>query len=354
MNEVQPVKLGGTLKVPNVQELAKKPLSELPPRYAHPGQEPAANGDPHAEEVPIIDFQRLLSDQFSDSELLKLHTACADWGFFQMIGHGVSEELLEKVKIEIQEFFSLPREEKERYVQLPDDMEGYGQAFVVSEEQKLDWADMFYMITLPVSMRKPHLLPKLPPSLREAIEEYSLELKSLSMKLLELLSMSLKMDSEEFKDMFEEGIQSMRFNYYPPCPQPDLAIGFTPHSDPDGFTILLQINDKEGLEIRKDGKWVSVKPISNAFVVNIGDVLEIASNGAYRSIEHRGVVNSEKERLSLATFFLPRIDGEIGPAKSIVTPENPAKFNKISHVEFLKGFYAKELNGKSHLEILRI
>ncbi|CAM8912053.1 unnamed protein product [Rhodiola kirilowii] len=165
-------------------------------------------------------------------------------------------------------------------MQLPDDVEGYGQAFVVFEEQKLDWADMFYMITLLVSMRKPpppHLLPKLPPSLREAIEEYSLELKSLSMKLLEFLSMALKMDSEEFKDMFEEGIQSMRFNYYPPCPQPDLAIGITPHSDPDGFTILLQINDKEGLEIRKDGKWVSVKPISNAFVVNIGDVLEVAS-----------------------------------------------------------------------------
>ncbi|CAM8879191.1 unnamed protein product [Rhodiola kirilowii] len=353
MGEVQQVKLGGSLKVPNVQELAKKPLSELPPRYAHPGQEPAANGDP--EEVPVIDFQRLSSDQFSDFELLKLHAACADWGFFQMVGHGVSEELLEKVKIEIHEFFNLPVEEKERYVQLPDDLEGYGQAFVFSEEQKLDWADMFYMITLPVSMRKPHLLPKLPPSLREAIEEYSLELKSLSMKLLEFLSMALKMDSKEFKDMFEEGIQSMRFNYYPPCPQPDLAIGLTPHSDAIGFiTILLQINDKEGLEIRKDGKWVSVKPIFNTFVVNIGDVLEIVSNGAYRSIEHRGVVNSEKERLSLATFFMPRIDGEIGPATSIVTPENPAKFKKISYVEFLKGFYAKELNGKSQLEILRI
>ncbi|CAM8915358.1 unnamed protein product [Rhodiola kirilowii] len=351
MGEVQPVKLGGTLKVPNVQELAKKPLSELPPRYAHPGQEPASNADPNAEEVPVIDFQRLMSDQYSDSKLLKLHAACADWGFFQMVRHGVSEELLEKVKIEICEFFS---EEKEMYVQLPDDVEGYGQAFVVSDEQKLDWADMFYMITLPVSMRKPHLLPKLPPSFREAIEEYSLELKSLSMKLLEFLSIALKMDSKEFKDMFEEGIQSMRFNYYPPCPQPDLAIGITPHSDPIGFTILLQINDKEGLELRKDGKWVSVTPISYAFVVNIGDVLEIASNGAYRSIEHRGVVNSEKERLSLATFFLPRIDGEIGPATSIVTPENHAKFNKISHVEFLKGFYAKELNGKSQLEILRI
>ncbi|CAM8912052.1 unnamed protein product [Rhodiola kirilowii] len=82
MGKVQPVKLGGTLKVPYVQELAKKPLSELPPRYAHPGQERASNADPNSKEVPVIDFQRLTSDQFSDSELLKLHAACAYWGFF--------------------------------------------------------------------------------------------------------------------------------------------------------------------------------------------------------------------------------------------------------------------------------
>uniref|UniRef100_A0A7N0T440 Fe2OG dioxygenase domain-containing protein n=1 Tax=Kalanchoe fedtschenkoi TaxID=63787 RepID=A0A7N0T440_KALFE len=352
MGEMQPVRLGGTLKVPIVQELAKKALSELPPRYAHPGQEPAANAS--AEEVPVIDFQKLLSDESTDSELLKLHTACTDWGFFQLVGHGVSGALLERVKAKIQEFFELPVEEKEKYEQLPDDVEGYGQAFVKSDEQKLDWADMFYMITLPVNMRKPHLLPKLPPPLRDAIEEYSSELKGLSMKLLDFLSKALKMEFKEFEDFFEEGVQSMRFNYYPPCPQPELAIGITPHSDPVGFTVLLQINDKEGLEIRKDVKWVPVKPISNAFVFNIGDVLEIVSNGAYRSIEHRAVVNSEKERLSLATFFIPRLDAEIAPSSSIVTPENPARFRKIINAELLKRVYAKELEGKSQLEMLRI
>lgn len=83
----QPAKLGGSLKVPNVQELAKKPLSELPPRYAHPCQEPTAtalvnsNAD---QEVPVINLERLLSGEFSDSELHKLHSACIDWGFFQV------------------------------------------------------------------------------------------------------------------------------------------------------------------------------------------------------------------------------------------------------------------------------
>ena len=70
------------------------------------------------------------------------------------------------MKVEIHEFFKLPLEEKKRFSQLPGDVEGYGQAFVLSEDQKLDWGDMFYMISLPTHLRKPHLFPKLPVSLR--------------------------------------------------------------------------------------------------------------------------------------------------------------------------------------------
>ena len=69
---------------------------------------------------------------------------------------------MEKVKAEIQEFFNLPVEEKRKFWQQPGQIEGFGQAFVVSEEQKLDWADLFFMVTLPPHLRKPHLFPKLP------------------------------------------------------------------------------------------------------------------------------------------------------------------------------------------------
>jgi len=70
--------------------------------------------------------------------------------------------------------------------------------------------------------------------------------------------------------------QRIRMNYYPPCPEPDKAIGLTPHSDATGLTILLQVNEVEGLQIKKDGKWVSVKPLPNALVVNVGDILEVS------------------------------------------------------------------------------
>ena len=64
---------------------------------------------------------------------------------------------------------------------------------------------------------------------------------------------ALKIKEMEMKELFEDGLQMMRMNYYPPCPQPKKVIGITNHSDPQGVTILLQLNEVEGLQIRKDG-----------------------------------------------------------------------------------------------------
>ena len=63
---------------------------------------------------------------------------------------------------EVEEFFDLAMEEKKKYWQNKGEVEGFGQAFVISEEQKLDWNDIFFLTTLPLDLRKPHLFPKLP------------------------------------------------------------------------------------------------------------------------------------------------------------------------------------------------
>ena len=67
----------------------------------------------------------------------------------QLVNHGVSSSLVEGMKSEMQDFFKLPLEEKKRFWQNTEDVEGFGQAFVVSEEQKLHWGDMFFLTTLP-------------------------------------------------------------------------------------------------------------------------------------------------------------------------------------------------------------
>jgi hypothetical protein len=73
---------------------------------------------------------------------------------------------VENIKKLVQEFFNLPAEEKKVFWHKPRDMEGFGQMFVVSEEQKLEWADMFYIVTLPSCIRNPHLFPSIPQQFR--------------------------------------------------------------------------------------------------------------------------------------------------------------------------------------------
>lgn len=89
------------------------------------------------------------------------------------------------------------------------------------------------------------------------------------------MAKALNMDVDDMTLLFEGGMQSMRINYYPPCPQPEHVIGLTPHSDANGLTILLQLNETEGLQIKKDGQWIPIKPLDNAFIINIGDILEV-------------------------------------------------------------------------------
>ncbi|KAJ4849965.1 hypothetical protein Tsubulata_004858 [Turnera subulata] len=358
--EVETVKLGKSIIVPSVQELAKESITNIPPRYVRLDQDPrnisTFPDNVPLLSVPIIDLQRLdvEGDSKDSVELERLHSACKDWGFFQVLNHGVSSALLEEFRLEVENLFKLPFSEKKKLWQQPDNHEGFGQLFVVSEEQKLDWSDMFGITILPLSVRNNNLLAKLPPKLREILKLYSTEVKKLAMTILGHMAQALKMDRQEMEELFSEGLQAIRMNYYPPCPEPDKAIGFTPHSDADALTILFQLNETEGLQIRKQGRWIPVKPLPDAFVVNIGDIMEIVSNGTYRSIEHRAIVNSSKERISVATFYTSKLESVIGPASSIIGAGIPAIFRRVLTEKYLKDYFARRLEGKSYLDFMKI
>ncbi|MCL7050295.1 hypothetical protein MKW94_014418 [Papaver nudicaule] len=247
-------------------------------------------------------------------------------------------------------------DEKKKFWQEEGDSQGFGHNFIQSnsKDQKYDWGDKFSMITLPKHTRNHRLFPKLPLPLRETMETYSLEMSKLSLTLIELMEKALQMENGVMAELFEDGRQAMRMNYYPPCPQPEHVIGFTPHSDACGLTILLQLNEVDGLQIRKEKMWVPVKPLPNAFVVNIGDILEIMSNGVYHSVEHRATINSTKERLSVATFHSPKVETEIGPILSMITPETPALFRTIGYEDYMLKFFTRKAFGKSLVDSMRI
>ncbi|WJX63245.1 hypothetical protein P8452_48157 [Trifolium repens] len=344
----------GSLIVPSVQELVKQPITKIPERYIHSNKNPVVESNTDSlPQVPVIDLSKLLSDDAT--ELEKLDQSCREWGFFQLINHGVNTSLVENMKIGVEQFFNLPIEEKkEKFWQTPNDIQGFGQLFVVSDEQKLEWADMFYINTLPLDSRHPNLIPNIPKPFRDHLETYCLELKNIVITLIGHMEKALKIKTNELVEIFEDICQGMRMNYYPPCPQPEHVIGLNAHSDMGCLSIVLQANGVEGLQIRKDGQWISVQPLPNAFVINIGDMLEIFTNGIYRSIEHRGIVNTEKERISVATFHRLHVSRIIGPTPSLISPERPALFKPISVGDYIKTYLSHELKGKSHLDGVRI
>ncbi|KAK7331432.1 hypothetical protein VNO77_25657 [Canavalia gladiata] len=338
----------------SVQELIKKPLTSIPQSYIqlHNHEPSSLKNETFRHTIPTINFKKLIHGETKELELEKLNLACRDWGFFQLVDHGIRPLVLETLKAEIEGFFMLSLEEKMKYKIRPGDVEGYGNV-IRSKDQKLDWGDRMFIQINPRSMRKPHLFPMLPSSLRSILELYMVEMENVGMSVVGWLGEALKIEKREWK-VFEDGIQNIRMTYYPPCPRPELVMGLTAHSDAAGITILNQTNGVNGLQIKKDGIWIPLNVNSDALLINIGDILEIMSNGAYKSVEHRAMVNSEKERISIAMFFLPKFESEIGPAISLINSENPPLFKTIGMEKYVKNYFTRNMDGKSYLEHMRI
>ncbi|CAI9095462.1 OLC1v1031416C1 [Oldenlandia corymbosa var. corymbosa] len=346
--------IGVSLPVENVQQLASKNLKDIPYRYIRPEYQTDEVSVDESSQLPVIDMNKLASGSMEyQTEMSKLHQACKEWGFFQLTNHGGATEI-EKTKVAAEEFFKLPLEEKMVCAQQPHiNLEGYGQSNVFLDDQKLDWSDMLLLFTLPVFARNKNIWPNNPTSFRSALEDYSRELHRICISLYESIAKNLGVDFKEFMNMSQESTQVIRINYYPPCSQADKVVGIGPHSDGSLLTLLVQTNEMEGLQIRKNGKWVPINPLPGAIIVNVGDMMEIMSNGEFRSVEHRAVVNSEKERISIVAFHNPSLEASISPLPDLVK-ENEAKYKTVKYGDYLKLVFSSRLDGKNVIDNVKI
>ena len=144
-----------------------------------------------------------------------------------------------------------------------------------------------------------------------------------------ILSKKLGLQEDRLQNAFggkDEAGGCLRVNYYPKCPQPELALGVEAHTDVSALTFILH-NMVPGLQLFYEGKWVIAKCVPDSIVMHIGDTLEILSNGKFKSILHRGLVNKEKVRISWAVFCEPPKDKIVlKPLPEMVSAETPAKF----------------------------
>jgi len=334
--------------VPIVQELASNQL--LPERYIRSEDDRSSLLNTSSQiAIPVIDMELLSGENdCRQKEIEKLAMACEEWGFFQVVNHGIPGSLMEQMKRIAREFVLLPLQEKVEYA--VQEHEGYGQAFVFSEDQQLDWSDLLYLTIMPAEKRKMKFWPAKPVEFRETVEEYAIQVQRLSNQMLYLMAENLSLNApDRFVHMFGEISQSM--HYYPPCPRPDLVIGLSSHTDGGGITILLQEDGVVGLQVRKDGDWIPVQPIPGGLVINIGDMVEVISNGKYKSIEHRAVANKEKDRISIAAFCNPEKEAEIGPACELINESNPLNYRNFKRSEYLESYF---LEGKKAIEFAKI
>lgn len=185
------------------------------------------------------------------------------------------------------------------------------------------------------------------------MSRYCTEVRQLGFRLEEAIAESLGLEKECIKDVLGEQGQHMAINFYPPCPQPELTYGLPAHTDPNSLTILLQDLQVAGLQVLKDGKWLAVKPQPDAFVINLGDQLQAVSNGKYKSVWHRAIVNSDKARMSVASFLCPCDSAKISAPKLLTEDGSPVIYQDFTYAEYYKKFWSRNLDQEHCLELFK-
>ncbi|XXG49214.1 hypothetical protein AAC387_Pa02g3457 [Persea americana] len=303
--------------------------------------------------IPLIDLSTLNSSNSNDAEALsgliaEIGAACKDWGFFQVINHGVPLQLQERIESAARKFFALPLEEKCKVRRSEENPLGYYDTEHTKNVR--DWKEVFDFTweesTFIPASHEPegqelkilnNHWPHYPPEMREACIEYARGVEKLAYKLLELISLSLNLPADRLKGFFKGQTSFVRLNHYPPCPEPHLALGVGRHKDAGALTVLAQ-DDVGGLEVKRkaDGEWVRVKPIPNSYIINVGDIIQVWSNDKYVSVEHRVVVNSQKERLSIPFFLNPAYSVMVKPLEELLQEHDPPKYKEYNWGRFLK------------------
>ncbi|OVA15342.1 Oxoglutarate/iron-dependent dioxygenase [Macleaya cordata] len=235
----------------------------------------------------------------------------------RLINHGISHELMDKVETLTKEHYRKCMEQRFKELVASKALEG-----VETEIEDMDWESTFFLRHLPESNMSE--IPDLEDDYRKAMKEFVVELEKLAELLLDLLCENLGLEKGYLKKAFcgsKGPTFGTKVGNYPPCPRPELVKGLRAHTDAGGIILLFQDDQVSGLQLLKDGEWIDVPPMRHSIVINLGDQLEVITNGKYKSVMHRVLTQTEGTRMSIASFYNPGRDAVIYPAPELLEKE---------------------------------
>ena len=293
------------------------------------------------DKLPVIDIEPLFRGNLADKRKVAdaLAEAAHDIGFFYICGHPIPQSMIDGVYAEAERFFGLPEHRKlECYIGDSRNHRGYVPRF-----ERGDYADEqgerhYEAFDLALDLAPddpdyysahkllgPNVWPSLP-GFRKTVYRYYESLAQLAQSMCRAFEIHLRLAPGYFRQFTRKSTSQLRMlHYLENATPPDLKdMNMGAHTDYECFTILHQT--KPGLQVmNSDNQWIEAPPIKGTYVINIGDMMEVWTNGLFRSTLHR-VVNSGRERYSMPYFQAADFDAVVQPLPSLVGPSNPPRY----------------------------
>jgi isopenicillin N synthase-like dioxygenase len=307
---------------------------------------PVADSREFGESVPIIDIAGVTqnaSGEAAEQAVAEIAKACREWGFFQIINHGVPDELIAGMWQQMRVFFEGPQNIKNAILRTRENPWGYYNNELT--KNKRDKKEVFDYKTAGIDPiyhaenRWPDTGDKFPDTMRA----YLAACTDLSLTLLQAFCVGLDLPEDFMRDDFAGNHTGfIRLNYYPVADPlaadsveqlPDANMGVHHHSDAGALTVLMQ-DDVGGLQVFKDGYWHDIPSVPGAFVINTGDMMQVWSNDIYQAAIHRVLAMKNRDRYSVPFFFNPAAATEVSPLPTVVDEERPARYRSINWSEF--------------------
>ncbi|MEQ8968299.1 MAG: 2OG-Fe(II) oxygenase family protein [Azospirillaceae bacterium] len=296
--------------------------------------------------LPVVDIAPMRGDDpgaRADSGRA-VAEACATAGFLYVVGHGVPRAEMDGILDQARRLFGpdrdrLPGVSIERSPHwrgwLPARARGRDaalkgnnqEAFQIQREEP-GGEDVDAMRA---ALHGPNLWPEDMPDFRAAMTGWWARMEALSRDLLRAFAIGLGLPEDAFLRHYDHPLAQLRLLHYPPQSEPEDSgiLGIRPHTDTGAFTILLQ-DSVGGLQVESlDGEWLDVEPIADAFVINIGDMMRIWTNGRFRSTRHRVINRSGAERYSVPFFVNPDFDAVAEPEPALLAADEAPAFEPL-------------------------